>query len=363
MATQAVNAILLDRTIDHAIDFQRYSNGVVRRMVAVLNRTDARLTAQLAEALMQLDRESFTVERLDALLSSVRALNAQAYAAVFEELRPELMALAEAEADAQVGALRSTLPGVVQARFPVAGVSIDQVFAAALSRPFQGRLLRDWAKTVEDGRLVLVRNAIRQGYMEGRTTAEIIAKLRGSRALNFKDGLLDRSRRELATVVQTALSHTAQTARQAFYDANTSVIKALKWTATLDTRTSPMCRARDGKLYDPETHKPLGHHIPWLGGPGRLHFNCRSVSSPVTKSWQELGIDAKDMPPGTRASMDGQVPEDMTYAQWFAKQSAARQDEIVGPVRGKLYRAGKLSFDAFTDDKGRWLTLPGSVSV
>jgi len=47
----------------------------------------------------------------------------------------------------------------------------------------------------------------------------------------------------------------------------------------------------------------------------------------------------------------------MTYGQWFARQSAARQDEIVGAKRGELFRAGKLSFDKFTDDKGRWLSL------
>lgn len=354
----AVNALLQDKAVDRAIDLHRYSNGIVRRMVAILNRTDARLTAQLSEALLQLDRDSFTVERLDALLASVRALNAQAYAQVFREFEPELRALAEAEAQYQVGLFKRTLPAAVQLRFPVAGVSIDQVFAAVVSRPFQGRLLRGWAQTVEASRMVLIRNAIRQGFVEGKTTAEIIQGIRGSRALNYADGLLDRSRRELATIVQTALTHTAQTARQAFYDANAGVIKALKWTATLDSRTSPQCRLRDGHLYDPETHKPIGHKIPWLGGPGRLHFNCRSVSTPVTKSWKELGIDIAELPPVTRASMDGQVPADLTYGEWLKRQSAARQDEILGPVRGKLFRSGKVSFERFYDERGQWLTLP-----
>jgi hypothetical protein len=77
----------------------------------------------------------------------------------------------------------------------------------------------------------------------------------------------------------------------------------------------------------------------------------------VLKSWKELGIPADEMSPGTRASMDGQVPADTTYAEWFAKQSAERQDEILGPVRAKLYREGRVSFDRFYDDKGRFLTL------
>lgn len=354
----AVNEVLQDKAVDRAIDLHRYSNGVVRRMVAILNRTDARLMAQLAEAMLRLDRESFTVERLDALLVSVRGLNREAYAALFAELQPTLRDLAEAEAGYQAGLFKRTLSPVVQLQFPVASVSVDVVYAAVVSRPFQGRLLSGWAANVEASRLVLIRNAVRQGYVEGRTTAEIIQAIRGTRALNYADGLLDRSRREAATVVQTALSHTAQTARGAFYDANADIIKALKWTSTLDSRTSEPCRIRDGLHYTNEASpKPIGHKIPWLGGPGRLHFNCRSVSTPITKSWRELGIDADDMPAGTRASMDGQVPADLTYGEWLLKQSAERQDEVLGPARGKLLRSG-VKIDKFYDDKGRFLTLP-----
>ena len=43
--------------------------------------------------------------------------------------------------------------------------------------------------------------------------------------------------------------------------------------------------------------------------------------------------------------MDGALPADLTYGQWLQKQSAARQDEVVGPTRGALMREGKLPFD------------------
>lgn len=352
------NAILVDRAVDHAIDELRFERGVVLRMVAVLNRADARLTAALAEALLSLDAASFTVERLEVVLSSVRAINAEAYRAVRLALEPELRDLAEVESAAQCGQLRAAVPPAIQLRFPIAGVSIEQVYAAALSRPFQGRLLRDWMAELEAGRARQIREAIRAGYVAGDTTADIIRKIRGTKALRYEDGLLARPRRELATIVQTALSHTAQTARAASYAANADLVKAVRWLSTLDSRTSPMCRVRDGLQYTATApHKPVGHKIPWGDGPGRLHFNCRSVSVPVLKSWRELGIDADDLPAGTRASMDGQVPGDLSYAQWFAKQSAERQDEIVGARRGALFRAGRITFDSFTDDKGRWLTL------
>jgi len=350
-----VNEALADKAVDRAIDLHRFQRGIILRMIAVLNRSDARLTAQLSEALMQVERESFTVERLEALLASVRATNAQAYATVFRELEPDLRALAEVEGGYQADLFRRTLPAPVQVRFPVAGISVEQVYAAVVSRPFQGRLLSGWAANVEASRMVQIRNAIRTGYVEGRTTSEIIRTIKGTKALNYADGLLDRSRRELATVVQTALSHTAQTARSAFVAANADVIKGEQWVSTLDARTSEGCRLRDGLLYTTD-HKPIGHSIPWLGGPGALHFNCRSVSTPVTKSWAELGIDAQDMPAGTRASMDGRVPADLTYGEWLKRQSASRQDEILGPMRAKAFRAGE-PMESFYDNKGRWLSL------
>ena len=353
----AANVILQDKAIDRAHDLHRFGVGVVQRIIAVLNRTDASLTAQLTEALMRLERDSFTVERLDALLGSVRALNAQAYQAVLAAIQPEMADLAKVESAAQKTALRGAIPAAVQLQFPVAGVAWEQVYAAALSRPFQGRLLKDWAANLEVSRMTAIKNAVRAGYVEGQTTSEIIQKIRGTRAMRYGDGILAKPRQDVAAVVQTALSHTAQTARQASYEANADIVKAVQWVSTLDTRTTPMCRIRDGLQYSADTHKPLDSNVPWGDGPGRLHFNCRSVSVPILKSWRELGIPIDEMPATTRASMDGQVPAEMTYQQWFTNQSDARQRDILGATRYKLWKAGKVTTDQFYNNKGQWLSL------
>lgn len=278
----SANAQLLDAAISHEVDLRKFSNGVLYRVMAELNRADARLVAALAEALLRLDAQSFTVERLESLLSSVRALNSAAYDAVRVALEAELRGLAEVEAAAQAAQLRAAIPSVVQLRFPIAAVSADQVYAAALSQPFQGRLLREWASSLAESRLRQIREAVRQGYVDGQTTSEIVRRIRGTRALKYADGLLERPRREVATIVQTALSHTAQLARQASYDANADLLKGVKWTATLDGKTSPPCMLRDGKLYTADrAHKPIGHSIKWGAGPGRLHFNAITAGSLV----------------------------------------------------------------------------------
>lgn len=352
-----VNEELRDADIGHQVDLQHYSNGVVRRIIALLNRTDGDLAAQLVISLERMPPESFTVERLEQLLASVRALNAQAYTQVSAELTAEMRQLVEYEAGYQYRLFTSTIPQV-SLDMQIARVSVEQVYSAAMARPMQGRLLREWAQSIEADKMVRIRDAIRIGYVENQTVSEIVKRIRGTRAEKYADGLLEIDRRSAEAVVRTAISHTAGVTRDRFFNANKSVIKAIVWTSTLDSRTSEGCRIRDGKHYTPEQHLPIGHKIPWNGGPGALHWNCRSVGLPITKSWKELGgRDIADFDPTVRASMDGQVPADTTYPEWLAKQSARRQDDILGPTRGKLLRDGQLTLDRFYNDKGKMLTL------
>lgn len=353
MAT--ANAKILDAEISHQIDLQQYSNGVVRKIIGVLNRTDTDLFAQLTAALQRLDPESFTVERLESLLRSVRAINVQAYQAVGKDLTGEMRGLVAAETAFQHDLFLNVLP--VQLKLNT--VTVESAYTAAMSRPFQGRLLKEWTSSIEADRMARIRDTVRIGYVEGLPTSEIVRRVRGTRAKGFSDGIIEIDRRHAEAVVRTSVGHTASTTRERFHDANADLIKALGWTSTLDSRTSEICRIRDGKHYHPKTHAPIGHKLPWLGGPGKAHWGCRSCSVPILKSWKELGAaaDVEEFSPATRASMDGQVPADQTYGEWLKKQSPARQDQILGKTRGEMFRKGDMSLDKFYNDKGQWLTL------
>ena len=78
----------------------------------------------------------------------------------------------------------------------------------------------------------------------------------------------------------------------------------------------------------------------WFIANGIITHNCRGVYVPVTKSWRELGINREELPASTRASMDGQVPENETFDDRLAKMAPKRQDAVLGPTRGRLYREG-----------------------
>lgn len=350
----SVNEALRDGEIGHQVNLSRYSNGVVRRFVALLNRVDPDLLAKLTAAIDALEGEpTFAVERLDALLFSVRTINAQAYQAAGLELRDELRNLTDHEAGFQLRLFRSELPELVK----IAETNPEQVYGAAMARPFQGRLLSEWASSIEADRMARIRDAIRIGIVENQTTPQIVQRIKGTRANGYADGLLEIDRRNAEAVVRTAVSHVAAFTRDRFYQANNDLIKAVVWLSTLDTGTTVICQLRDGKEYTNDTHRPIGHSYPWLGGPGAAHWNCRSSSVAVTKSYRDLGINMDELPPGSRASMDGQVPGETTFADWLKRQSAARQDEILGPTRGKLMREGGLTLDRFANDKGKWYDL------
>ncbi|QHJ00105.1 hypothetical protein GT347_20250 [Xylophilus rhododendri] len=352
---ETVNERLRDAAISHEVDLRQYSASVVHKIIAVLNRSDERLFEQLTAALAQVEPSTFAVDRLESLLGSVRATNVQAYNQVERDLTAELRDFAGYEVDFQSTTLRDVMPQPV----PVAVVSVDQVYAAAMARPFQGGLLKQWIADQKAGKAKKIRQVVAQGFVEGRTTDQIVRDLRGTRAKGYADGLLEISRRDAQSVVQTALGHMAGFVQDRVAEANEDIIKAVRWSATLDLRTSPICRVRDGKTYTPAGHKPIGHTLPWLAGPGRAHWRCRSAQAIVTKSWQELsGVPGiPEFTPSQRASMDGQVPAETTYPQWLAKQSAARQDQVLGPARAKLLRDGGLELKDLYGAKGQPLTL------
>lgn len=341
----SLNDRIFDAEVSHAVGLQRYSNGVVNRVLALLNRSDADLVARLSNALERAPT-SFNAARLEKLLESVRNLNGKTYERIGTELEKELRDLVAYEAEFQERIFTSTLPAQVVASVGVSSVNVEQVAAAALSRPFQGVLLREALKGLSDDRAVAVRNAVRMGIVEQETTQQIIRRIRGTRSLDYKDGLMEVSRRNAEALVRTAVTHTQNYTKQKFYEANSDLVEKWEFRATLDSRTTLTCASLDGKVY------PVGQ-----GPQPPRHWNCRSVAIPVVKSWRDLGIPIDEISPSTRASMDGQVAENLNYSQWLRTKPAAFQDEVLGKERGRLFRENEISIDRFVNDRGRVYNL------
>nr|WP_309504298.1 minor capsid protein [uncultured Roseovarius sp.] len=333
-----VNDDLADAQTRHQIGLLRLSNSTVRKIIALLNRTDARIV----ERLLRSDLSDMTRKRQEELLRDIRRIVDSVYEDATGALRIELDKLALYEVDYQGDLFKEVVPVKLDVVTPAA----DQILAAVNSRPFQGRLLKDWFKDLPEGAFKRLRDSIRMGIVEGRTTGQMVRDIRGTAAQGYKDGILQVNRRHAETTVRTAVNHTANAARDRLYKANLSLIKGVQWVSTLDGRTSAICRARDGKVYDVDK----GPRPP-------AHPNCRSSTAPVLRSWKELGIDLTDSPAGTRASMNGQVAADLTYGEWLRKQPVEFQNEVLGVSKAVLFRKGELPIDRFVNRVGDELTL------
>src|SRR5690606_7566723 len=99
---------------------------------------------------------------------------------------------------------------------------------------------------------------------------DIVRSIRGTRANKYRDGILQITKRNAEAVARTAVNHTVTASKDELFRANADILAGLRYTATLDGRTTPQCRALDGKVF------PLDK-----GPRPPLHFGCRSTMIPV----------------------------------------------------------------------------------
>lgn len=349
---KTANEKLLDELIGHEVDLAHLSNSQVVEIIKMLNSQDAELRAALIEEIDGIGPD-LSESAVALALAGVLGINRAGFARVRQTLTQSTDDLIRYELSFVHRALQAVLPALVQDQLPIKAADFAQVQTAARTMPFQGRLISEWLAGVESGRAASIRDAVRSGIVDGKPTAEIVRTIMGTRAERYADGILQKSRRDLESVVRSAVSSAAEVASDKVFEANRALISHVEWISILDNRTTVMCRIRDRLPYTLGTYKPIGHNVPWLAGPGRLHFCCRSSKWPVLKSAKELGItDAEAM-----ALMDGQSPQHATFGEWLERQPASRQDQILGPERGKLMRQGKLKLKDFYNDKGKFLTL------
>ncbi len=205
----------------------------------------------------------------------------------------------------------------------------------------RGELVPKWFDHLDSKTSFNVYKEMRIGVASGESVPQIVNRVAGT---------VDKSKKELRTFVRTSLNQASAETREETYAANSDIIKGVQIVATLDERTSEICQEQDGKVYE------IGE-----GKRPPFHFNCRTTTVPVLKSWKELGINLKDVPQTTRASMDGQVPATMTYKDWdktkqdieIAKQSTTelvnKNDILSDKQLTKLLDVDTLSPESTTD--------------
>lgn len=350
MAT--INEQVLDKLIGHEIDLSRLGNGQVREIVSILNSGDSKIQEELIKALSEIG-DDYSQEAVSKALESAAKENKSVFEKVRDALAALIIGVIGYEVAYQRGLLITIIPGAVQEKHPIAEVDEKPIVDLVKEQPFQGRQFDQWVDGLQQSRIDSIGATIRNGIVGGLTAAAIIKTIMGTKAEKNADGDLNKFRVQLEAVVVSAVAVAAMASKEAVTTANKALISHVEWVSVLDNRTTTTCIIRSGKAYTIGSHAPIGHKIPWLAGPGKIHFRCRSSYVIVFKSAAQLGIDDDSL----GAIMNGISPKHTTYAEWLYNQTAEKQDEVLGPTRGRMLREGKLKVSAFFNDKGIFLTL------
>jgi SPP1 gp7 family putative phage head morphogenesis protein len=354
----------------NAIDLNRYSNSVARRVINAYNDIILDAVNQL-RTIEDLD-ESFKAARLRSILAQLKESLATWAGDSTELTAIELQGLAELQSEFVEEQLKKVLPRgsrnivrtvEISPQFAQSVVTTDptqinvvtlsdDLFAAVQGAPQtysltaaqgatitlpNGKIVEKAFRGIAEDQAERFAQVVRNGLLTGETTDDISRRLKGRLRFNQPGSprqiaaaggqVTTVANNQVQALVRTSINQVANAASQQVYEANQDITKKYRYVATLDTRTSAICRALDGREFE------------YGKGPKPpQHFNCRSTTVAVI-DYDNLPFDPP--PRGKRAAQGGMVPADQSYGQWLAKQSKATQAEVLG--KSKVPYFEKLS--------------------
>lgn len=345
----SANSDLLDLRIIAAVELLKQEDAIQGNAVGYLKDLKADIERSIrTNAPTEVSRVPYQKARLKSLLGEVDDLIAANLRKVRTKVIRDLQQVADEEAQKLVADMRMVL-GV---EFSVPTITAEQIMKLADDTLIEGAPSAEWWSRQIPKLRMRFADQMRAGIARGETTDQLVNRIRGLKARGPQPGiagLMDMAERDLYALVRTSVQSVANAAHLEVMDKNDDVVKGIMWVSTLDSRTTPICQALDGKTWDNE-RKPIGHKFPF---PGPIaHWGCRSTQTPLLKSWEELAREAggdttlaaklDKMPEGNRASLDGAVPQSFKYEDWLKKQPEARQIKILGPRRFELWADGKI---------------------
>lgn len=331
------NDQLINITITRALVLNRYSAGTGKRVVNLLSDVERDIIRRLPDVI-----GAATRKRMLNQLAGIVSLIGLGYDEITKIAIDELNELAEIEAKWQIDSINSVVGVDVMRSLPTAA-TLEAIVTNALvvGNPAETW----WAQQSQQAKNEFSR-VVRLGMAQSETNQQITNRVKTAMGIQ---------QRHAFALVKTSTQAVAMQARQEMLAANDDVVKGKISVATLDSHTSFICADSDKATYNLENEPIEPKKRPYIAIP--RHFNCRSLWSPLLKSWDEIGLPFDEFKPSTRASVDGQIPAGTTFDKFLEGKSKAWQDEYLGKGRADLYRSGKITLADMVDGIGRELTL------
>ena len=383
-----INELLQDQGFSYAVTLQRAETVQSQRILGMLEELSVTLRTQIIVA----DIDSLaagepigvrladrTRKRQEALIKQAQASIDRTYGDIKEEHPSMLLSIASMSAKTATRMLDSVFTvNIVQPTLTKADLK-----ALTNDLLIQGKPAQAWWETQDAKTQDSYAREIRMGVAAGESTDKLVARIIGKptgkittviqdgkvkKIKEYAGGVMGVSKNEADSLVRTSAQSTANAALLETYQDNADILNGVAAHVTLDARTTLTCIARDGAEWDMQGNPlPSSSRQEPFPGPPPWHWRCRSVLTPITRSWEQLrsnrDLPARQrkaldtVPASQRSSMDGRVPAKLDYEQWLKAKPEKFQKEVLGPARWRLWNDGKITAAQLTDFSGNPLSV------
>lgn len=254
----ALNEQLVDGLIGYAVELDRAAEGLTADVLKAFHQLDTALASAIRDSgVDDVQRTYYRQQRGEKIIS-------QTARAIDNGVR-DARAIADADlmqfAQEAYAGLMTELESLftVKVKFTkltnatLRGIVKDAMVQGATQQQWWDKLAMDAKRSFSMG--------VRQGTLDRQAGESLVNRAVGKRIAKVQDsegdtyfkhfgGMMDRIKTDAETILKTLASTIAEDVRQAVVQANIRFFNGLQAIATLDSRTSQLCRGRDHMAWD-----------------------------------------------------------------------------------------------------------------
>lgn len=332
---------IADATLRRELELQRFATFLVKNEV---DETIQDISEQIPALLNALgDSQDLTITDKKKVSSSVVALAAFLFTAMWERITEQLEELAVIEADNTAALYSETLD--VNLIIPRAITTIKHVTNAIMTLVAGKKKAVSgiWSKFTfgnKESAIKLINGAIWSGYSDNLSNEEILRRIRGRfnrSTKKYQGGILHGlPNAQAETLIRAGVNHFSNQARDRMASANKYLIKSRILIAKIDDRTTDICRRRNLKEWDinDDTYPRLP-----------FHWGERSVFRFIFKKESESVLNTID------------EARKETTNEFLKRQPKSFIVDTLGRRGADLLLSGKISIERLIDAARRPITI------
>jgi len=255
----AINDDIQDEAIKHAIFLERLRNKEVNKILATLNDD---VLPDVEKEINRRLRRNMSADRFIRMRKAYTILLREGYKGLGVDLKSDLLDIANNEAENQIRIINKNSPISLALTVPS-----QAVMRQIVNGKVRGQTIKKYFNQYADRDANEITRRLSIGLAEGDSIPDMTRRIVGTKAQGFSDGVFNGTRHNAQTLVRTSVTEVTVKAREATYEANSDVIDKVKYVATLDSRTTPICASLDGEVFPiGEGPRPPQHFNALVGG-------------------------------------------------------------------------------------------------